>query len=83
MLYSWLNAFTKGLEGVLMFLSTAPGWSRLADLKMVESSPCRAGRTKDYTEKKGTELKIVTCPCHETQGMKYVWTCRAFILRVG
>lgn len=66
-----------------MFLSAASGWSRLVDLETVESSPCRASRTKDYTEKKGTELKIVTCPCHETQGMTYVWTCRAFIPKLG
>jgi len=66
-----------------MFLSTAPGWSRLEDLETVESSPCRAGRKKIIHKKKGNELKIVTCPCHETQRMKYVWTCRAFILTLG
>lgn len=53
-----------------MILNTVPGWSRLADLEMVDSCPHRAGRTNDYTQKKGIELKIVTHPCHKTKRMK-------------
>lgn len=65
-----------------MVLSAAPGGTGPADVGTVESSPRRAGGTKDCTQK-GTELKTVTCPCHQTQRMKYVGTCRAFILRLG